>query len=274
MKCSVMNISPKLAEKFLDGNVINRSVSPSLVERYARDMKNGDWQINGEAITFNKAKELTNGQHRLMAVIKSGKTIPMVVIEDVDNDVNIYDRGRCRTAADSLVLSGMDRRIANSQTVALARMVFCIKTGEQRRTDAELKEFLSLNGEDAATANDICCKGSKGCPVPTRSASFMVPVFFALKCGISEEVLSRFIYVVQTGLYESSKEISAAVLRNDFLTKKVMIRSYSERIISGFCVEKAIDDFYSGKKRKRSYASCNEPIFSNLTIELMNGVKK
>lgn len=274
MKCSVINISPKLAEKMLVGNEINRNVSHSLVDRYARDMRNGNWQLNGEPITFNKSKQLTNGQHRLLAIIRSGKTIPMVVIEEVDDDVNIYDRNRPRKVQDSLVFSGMDKVLANSFSVALSRMVFYIKTGEQRRTDTEIGEFLSLNEETVVKAIRICAQGKTASFVPTKSASFLAPVFFALNCGVDEDILTKFIYTVRTGFYETDKEMSAVVLRNDLLTKKIRIQGYTDRKKTAFCVEKAIDDFRNGKFRKRTYSNCGEPIFSKTLIELMKGVKK
>ena len=52
--------------------------------QYAADMKAGRWQLNGEAIKFDKNGHLLNGQHRLHAVVRADTTIQMLVISGLD----------------------------------------------------------------------------------------------------------------------------------------------------------------------------------------------
>ena len=75
MKCEIMKVSPEMATKWLEKNIVNRRIRDYKVNAYARDMKNGDWRLNGEAIVFNKSGQLVDGQHRLNAIAKSGVTV-------------------------------------------------------------------------------------------------------------------------------------------------------------------------------------------------------
>ena len=73
-------ITPKTAEKYLEQNTNNyRRMNRNKVSIYARDMKNGSWQTNGEAIKFNKRGELVDGQHRLKAIMEADVPVKMLV---------------------------------------------------------------------------------------------------------------------------------------------------------------------------------------------------
>ena len=80
--CELHIITPGTASDILascnDGNRRRRSTA---IERYAEDMLNGAWRVNTNAIGFDRTGHLTNGQHRLEAVVKSGSTvcIPIMV---------------------------------------------------------------------------------------------------------------------------------------------------------------------------------------------------
>lgn len=64
-------VTPDIAKQWLKQNTNNRKIKEAVVDAYAKDMLNGKWTINNDSITFDKNGILTNGQHRLMAVIKS-----------------------------------------------------------------------------------------------------------------------------------------------------------------------------------------------------------
>ena len=76
----VENIGPDGAKKFLDRMIYNRNVSPSRVTAYAVDMRSGSWDLNGQAIVLDENGLLLDGQHRLLAIIESGVTLPMLVV--------------------------------------------------------------------------------------------------------------------------------------------------------------------------------------------------
>ena len=103
----ILAVTPDLAKKWLKQNTHNRSLRKRAVADYARDMKAGQWRLNGEAIKFATDGTLLDGQHRLMAVIEADTAVPLMVVTGLPNDTQeTMDAGRKRTAADAFSLRG------------------------------------------------------------------------------------------------------------------------------------------------------------------------
>lgn len=110
-------ITPAIAEYYLAKTKINRTVRSSGVDAYARDMANGDWITTGESIQFDWFDQLIDGQHRLLAIIKSGKSIELLVVRGLDPRAQKrIDSGIVRAFADQLKMAG----VAESLSVASA----------------------------------------------------------------------------------------------------------------------------------------------------------
>lgn len=63
-------VTPEMAENILAARGPNRNVSASVINKYARDMLAGRWQLNGQTIKISKDGQLLDGQHRLEAAKK------------------------------------------------------------------------------------------------------------------------------------------------------------------------------------------------------------
>jgi hypothetical protein len=104
---TVVDLTPETAQRWLGANTSNRNIRPAVVNTYARDMAAGNWQFTGEAIKFDCAGTLLDGQHRLLACIKSGATIRVLVVNGLPADSqNVMDSGAKRQASDALKLAG------------------------------------------------------------------------------------------------------------------------------------------------------------------------
>ena len=80
-------------------------------------MQAGAWQVTGEAIKFDTNGALSDGQHRLTAVIQSGATVDMLVVRGLAPEAqSVMDSGSKRTASDALTFGG----IKNASIVAAA----------------------------------------------------------------------------------------------------------------------------------------------------------
>jgi len=102
-------IGPELAQKYLDKCVRNRRVRKKLVERFAAAMKANHWKLTGESIKFNTKGELIDGQHRLRAIVESGKSIEIVVHRNVPDEAFMeLDTGGMRSPGDLLKVAGYD----------------------------------------------------------------------------------------------------------------------------------------------------------------------
>jgi hypothetical protein len=65
-------ITPLLAKAILEKNANNRKIRKDRVDRYASDMSRGDFRFCFSPLIFGKNGILLDGQHRLLAVVKSG----------------------------------------------------------------------------------------------------------------------------------------------------------------------------------------------------------
>lgn len=98
-------LTPELAKEWLNTMPeYQRRASSGVVAEYAKDMADGRW-VEGtyDPIRFNKQNQMIDGQHRCLAVIESGVSVVVTLIEGLDDDVYpVLDKGRKRTAADSI----------------------------------------------------------------------------------------------------------------------------------------------------------------------------
>lgn len=148
---SIKKITPAMARTMLESNMGNfRPVNQARVRRYASDMMNGKWWLNGESIKTNGVM-LLDGQHRLHAIIMSGKTVETVVVDGLETDSAIsMDKGAPRTLASWLTHSS----VANAVTIAaIARQAFyyergywgLVSVGSYGATDADIIEYVEAH---------------------------------------------------------------------------------------------------------------------------------
>tara|TARA_R100001443_G_scaffold107715_1_gene117716 strand:+ start:5059 stop:5922 length:864 start_codon:yes stop_codon:yes gene_type:complete len=104
----VEQITPDFAERVLETkNTKNRSFKPANLKRLISSIDNGEWTITNQGIAFDKEGNLLDGQHRLLAIIKTGKTLPIMVARNMNPKIfNCIDTGSARTAADGLFIKG------------------------------------------------------------------------------------------------------------------------------------------------------------------------
>lgn len=101
------SITPEVAQEIMRLNDNNRPIRSVLVEQYAKEMTKGEWHFNGDNIRISKTGRLLDGQHRLLAVIKSGTTQVWNVVTGLNDEVfDVIDIGRGRSAGDSVSVMG------------------------------------------------------------------------------------------------------------------------------------------------------------------------
>ncbi len=258
VQARVINVSPAMAQNWLSQNPNNRSISVSRVSEYAQDMEKGDWEMNGEPIVIDTNGMLKDGQHRLAAVVKSGRTIPMLVVFGVSSDAKIYDRGRSRSATDILRIAGYDREHANTSSVGCAKMDMLIRDGNKYSSDIDVARWIDTHGDSLAVATRVCAtaKRTNG-RVNTKFSPLMLAVMYAHESGVDEDDLARFTEIVRTGIAPDDTLTSAVVFRNDLLSKQ--IPNYgTDRVKWVMMAERAICDFVNKQPRRKSYAGTKE----------------
>lgn len=146
----VIELTPGLARVLLDRNPGNRRLRENDVENYARNIANGQWAFNGEAIIVAADGTLNDGQHRCSAVVQADRAITVPLIIGVERTTRTtLDQGRTRAIADYLAMEGF---LYTAQLGAAAHMIWRHKTwghigggGKQCATKAELLDLVSEN---------------------------------------------------------------------------------------------------------------------------------
>lgn len=152
LSMEVKRITPALAEEWLKLNMRNRTVSRRTVEQYARDMAAGRWKLTGEGLKFDTNMHLSDGQHRLRAVILANIEVDMLVIWGIEPDVQeVLDTGRKRSGGDALSLNGYHdtHRLAATTRLAIAWNEGAITSAVQQTirivSNLEILEFVRDN---------------------------------------------------------------------------------------------------------------------------------
>lgn len=115
MRIGFEEITPEIALDLITKsraaeNFRQRRVSQTQVNDYSLLMKHDQWEqyMPDGIVGIDTEGILVNGQHRMLAVIASGKTIGFVVARDVPRSMfPFFDRAKTRTAADVYEIDGL-----------------------------------------------------------------------------------------------------------------------------------------------------------------------
>lgn len=119
---AIMDIDPEFAEAILAKyNGRNRPLSPAHVIRLANEILEGRWQVLPNGIIFDPDNNLLDGQHRLAAVVRTGRTVQMTVTYDVDPKVfaAMDSVVKVRSAGDVLALNSGSTKYRSAIPAAL-----------------------------------------------------------------------------------------------------------------------------------------------------------
>lgn len=148
-----VDVTPEVAEKWLQRNTNNRNPKKLAISSYARDMRNGRWRTTGEAIQFDWNGNMIDGQNRCHAVIDSGITIRALVVRGLAPETQFtIDQGAKRTAGDALGFTGLKGNlvlVAAAARIASARENGFLRTATSMSfpsmTHDETVEWVSEN---------------------------------------------------------------------------------------------------------------------------------
>lgn len=219
-----VSLTPLFAQELILRNPHNRTRSEAVVSRYARDLKEGRWVFNGEPIIVASDGTLTDGQHRVHAVIAADCAMDTMMVFGVDPKTRTTtDQGRSKTAGDYLEMG--DLRIPNSKlTASAARMHFeVMKYGKVMSgygyapTKGQIVEHVLSMKEQFAEAI-AACKVSKTQEIVNPSISVCVFVVLKARFGI---LADEFMEMFSTGRQsEHGEKCPVFALREKFRSKK------------------------------------------------------
>lgn len=161
------DVSPSLAKLMLMHNTKNRPTNTNWVAQLAGRMANGEWQENGDTIRFSNQGILLDGQHRLYAIIKSGKTIALsLVFGLLPEAFQTIDDNRKRSPSDVLANAGYSYYHV---LAAAARIIPTISGDSQTSSgistalsNMQILDFVEENPRIYDLVSDVVCIYNKG----------------------------------------------------------------------------------------------------------------
>jgi hypothetical protein len=151
----VEEITPDRAAALLERNDGNRRIASAVVDKYARDIRAGSWQLNGQTIKIGASGRLLDGQHRCAAAVRAGASFDAILVEGLDEAVfDTFDLGAQRSVADILI----DRGESNTSTLAATlRQVWLLSNGfiQLRTVTPSVAELLQVLEENPGVRDSV-----------------------------------------------------------------------------------------------------------------------
>lgn len=148
-KTEFVLVSPQDATRLLERNDGNRRLRNGVVEKYCAIIAAGNWMLSPQPIIIADTGRILDGQHRLVAVERSGTALPFTIISNVSESVfPVLDRGALRSTADAL---GMDPKL-----VELSKVLVTAFRASARVIDAEVGMVAQLLERDFADLMATC----------------------------------------------------------------------------------------------------------------------
>jgi hypothetical protein len=208
MKATQIELTPFLAQRLLDKNPKNRSLSVVRAKVLAATIARGEWMSNGETIIVDTDGNLLDGQHRCMAVIIAEQSIPTLLVEGVSSSAfATIDLGKQRSASDLLAIAGEDRTHDLSSAITTLDMILNNRPRRERLTFLQRQAFLSDHPElrrsvEVAQAGNFIA----------RSVSAAVHYLAAQKYG--PDFADKWIRDLNSLKFDESQRLFARALQN------------------------------------------------------------
>lgn len=252
------DITPKNADEMLSKNKSNRPIRLDYCKALARDMINGKFIQNGDAIRFDENGNLIDGQHRLTAIKIAGVTIKnQLIIRGLGLDAfDTIDSGVPRTNADRLKCAGVKHYFAIAAT---CRVRLCYDNGDmhlkRRLTRSEIIDVEKAHSDILQKAYTMSHQIYK--EIGGALSVLMAVISFALE--YNEAKTKEFVERVATGanIQEGDPEFAyrSIVIRNAMFNKrKSLSPAYQMQLLI-----RAVNKAFKGERCKILRWSEKEP---------------
>ena len=244
----IKKITPEIASDWLAEKWgEQRNIRSGHVNRLAADMTAGRFVVSCDAILRIRGR-LANGQHRLCAVVQSGKPQWFIVMESNDEDLyKVIDSGLRRTVSDGL------RGIQFCKSIPpIARWVQAYNSGGNIRASAKTGSEATSNGTHFPTQCELIdyCIGNQ--ELFSAAAAYTNPLYDKTK--LLPASIGGAIYAIASGhgkvdeakrflqaVYVDGGNNAAGDLRNRLIANK----GSKARLTNGYLFAIALKSFRS-----------------------------
>lgn len=158
-----MDVTPDMAREWLKKNKRNRKFRLDRGVGYATEIDSGRWLLTHQGVAFSETGELLDGQHRLWAIVRTGKTVKMAVFFDVpvqkSKDVGLttmdaIDRGAPRSIANQLQIAHGTKNAARIASW-MRSVALTLLPGSKALSVGQTLGLLEFYGKSASAIGDI-----------------------------------------------------------------------------------------------------------------------
>lgn len=247
MKTTQQMVTPAMAKTWLAKNACNqRKLRAGVVERYARDIKAGQWTLTHQGIGINTRGELIDGQHRLHAIVLADTSVLMMVSTDVPcKAFSHLDLGMQRTISD--VLRGEGDEWVTADHISIARLLEANGNSRQSvagRSPFEMKELVLRHRNAITFVLTSIERRVRGVTISPCLAA-IASAYYGEKDRVR---LSEFCAVLVSGVCREPSQDQAAIALRDFLKDNMGALSAASRIEMYLKSQRAIRAFMNKEK--------------------------
>lgn len=255
MKFKVVMMTPEWAEDLLEHNhSYNRNPKDKRIASYAREMASGLWRLTHQAIAVDEDGNLVDGQNRLMAVMRAGVEVPMVLVTGVPRKSMVgVDCGVTRNVADAAKVSGKPLPATQYASVARIMMAGLGYGSKQSLGNQEVLHFIG-NHKDAMAFSFDCLRSNTPGIAAAGVRAVIARAWYQRNC---RNRIREFCKALLSGLMENkSKDVAVIRLRNWLLqakgtrqaVKRTDVYAKTERALKAFIDEEELDTIYATKE--------------------------
>ena len=264
MKISIIELTPELARELLAKNNKNRRLSSNIVVKYTNEIKKGNWTLTGEPVQVLKNGNLGNGQHRCEAVIKANKSIPIVLMEDIeDNALNFMDTGKVRNKRDVVSINFSTAKNVTTLAAVVSNIllfkigVFGSANTSHVPTNNDVSEYISNNMEIMDFVNKYFNIWVTSDQILT--GSILITMLWVMeKSNLSSKVDDIIGYSIGLNLSEGHpmQALRTKVNRIKNLKTDVAFTRQESIYVYAYCIEKSL----KGEKLTKIHVPKNTPM--------------
>jgi hypothetical protein len=182
MYFELIDVTPEIAAKFLMKNEGNRKLREKHAASLARAMESGNYKLTHQAAAVTKKGKLIDGQHRMRAVMMSGKTVQMWIARDVPDDTfAVLDAGMIRTMH--------ERLRSDPKHTSLCTSMYRLMVTNRKAQDYEIQLLLELFEDSLNKWSEVPkLQGTKGFTI-AHSAALVIRLEKAIRAKDPDAVM-------------------------------------------------------------------------------------
>ena len=216
-------VTPDMARVLLVKNKVNRKPSEVNVNFLAKQMLEGNFKKTGQTIQISKSGNLLDGQHRLLAIIKSNITVELNFCDGLDDEIfDVIDTGKSRTTADIFSVQGYKNPGELSSAITNLLQIKAGSRNVQKVSNSKNLDFVKDNPELPEIVN-LCHKENR--KFKSLSTGAIAAIYYTFS-KLHHEDAETFFDKYYSGVGMENSDV-VLMLRNKLMQDAVNKRKYT-----------------------------------------------